>query len=141
MYVKPLEEVKEKWATVTPARSAYYESGVKGTPKDWAKQTSAAESAYESGVTAAIGAKRFGKGVLRVGDAKWRSRTIDVGVPRWGAGVVAAKDLYAEGWAPFHAELQKITLPAKGPRGDVTNIERVKKIAVALHKKRLEFLK
>jgi len=141
MIVKPLDSVARKWGDVTPGRSAYFEEGVKTTPKDWAKQTSGQEKAWEQGVQAAIAGKRFSKGVIRVGDAKWRGRTLDVGVTRWGPGVSAAVDVYKTEWAPFHDELTKIVLPPKGARGDPANIERVKVIADRLHKKKLELLR
>lgn len=139
--VKTAAQAAEKWSTQTPARSAYFEDGVRTTPKKWDDRTAGSESAYEQGVQQAISGKRFGKGVRRVGDTKWRERTLAVGVSRWGPGVGAARGIYESNVGPFLATIAGVTLPPKGARGSAENYNRVKAVGDALHKKRLEMLK
>lgn len=136
--IRKLEEIVKKWADVTPTRAPYYEAGVRSPLKDWATEAAAAEKAWETGVQNAITDKRFEAGVKRVGTAKWQRKTLELGVARWPDGVRKARDDYAAGYRPFYETIAALTLPMRGPKGDPRNIERVKVIADALHKKKLE---
>jgi len=135
--IRSVEEIAEKYGRVTPARSADYAEGIKAPKKDWKTETMNAEDAWEGGVTAAIGGKRFGKGVSKAGTEKWQRKALEVGPSRWGPGVVAAKDDYKSGFAPYQAVISGISLPPRGPKGDPRNIERVTAIATALHAKKI----
>lgn len=136
--VRPVAEIADKWGRVTPDRAPEYERGVKDPLEDWEKNTGAAESTYESGVTEAIRRKAFGKGVAKAGTDKWQRKAIETGVPRFGPGVIAAKDDYEDGVAPYLAEIEKVTLPPRYPKGDPRNIARVAAIAKALHDKKIK---
>jgi len=138
--IRPLEEIKKKWTDVTPQRQPYFEAGVRNPMRDWASNALAAEPAWIDGVTQAASEKRFGKGVKKAGTPKWQRKTLAV-VNRFGEGVRLAGDDYAAGFAPFHEEIAKITLPPRGARGDPRNYDRVRTIGDALHKKRLALLK
>lgn len=138
--VKTIEEIKKKWADVTPGRSPYYEAGIRAPREDWATRTAGAEDAWASGVQDAVTNKRFSKGVKRVGTEKWQKKTLEKGVRRWPEGVRLAADDYAAGFGPYRDTLERLVLPARGARGDPKNLERVRKIMDALHKKRLELL-
>lgn len=138
--IKPLDQIVKKWVEVTPGRSPYYEAGVRNPREDWATRTIAAESAWASGVQDAITQGRFAKGVRKAGTEKWQRKAIKVGVRRWSEGIREAEVDYQSGFAPYHETLSRLTLPERGARGDPKNIERVRVIAQALHKKRLELL-
>lgn len=131
--IKPAAEIAEKWARVTPGRSDDYRSGVASPEVDWEAATVAAESAYEQGVQESIGKKRFSKGVKAAGTSKWQKKAIDVGVPRWGAGITAAVEDYQKGFAPYRDIIERTTLPRRGPRGSRQNYERVIAMGQALH--------
>jgi len=135
--VRSASEVAEKWARVTPARADDYRKGVENPKKDWAGETLAAGDAYEAGVTAAIGNKQFQKGVKEAGSSTWQTGATTKGVTRWPAGVSGAQDKYEHRVAPFLDEIARIKLPARRPKGDPGNIERVRAIADALHKKKV----
>jgi len=135
--IKDLSVIREKFARVTPGRAEDFRLGVETTKKDWAAETSAAESAYAAGVQAAISAKRSGKGVRAAGTDRWRGKTLQVGVERWGTGVAAGVADYEAGFAPYREVIAGVKLPPRYPTGDPRNIERVKAIAMALHKKRV----
>jgi len=135
--LRPVDDIAKKWAEVTPGRATYYEAGVKAPLKDWATETSAASATYKAAVTAPNIDKLFLGGVKRAGTPKWQRKATELGVPRFGPGVAAALPDYKEGWAPYHEELSRLEIPERGPRGSDANYEIVKKIGMALFKKRL----
>ena len=133
MNVKSSAAIAKKWADVTPGRSGDFEAGVKDSSVDWAGPTAAAESAYSDGVSAAISQKRFSTGVGRAGTEKWRRKTVETGVGRWGAGVRAAQADQQAGFAPYREAIAGLTLPPRFSRGDPRNIDRVSAIAKTLN--------
>jgi hypothetical protein len=135
--VKPLEKIVKKWVDVTPGRATYYEAGVREPLKDWATEASNAAPAYKAAVTAPNIDKLFAGGVKRAGTAKWQRKATQVGVGRYAPGVAAAEPDYKDGFAPYHEELGRIEVPARGPRGADINFEKVKTIGKALLAKRL----
>lgn len=135
--IKSASEIASKWARVTPMRTEDYSQGVQNPQKDWKAETKGAEARYEAGVQAAIQKKRFGKGVDEAGTSKWQEKTIEKGTQRWGPGVQVAQADMAEGFEPYRAVISALTLPAKYPKGDPRNIQRVAAIATALHAKKV----
>ena len=136
--IRSAQEIAEKWARVTPGRSSDYEAGVKSPKKDWETQTVAAEGAWEGGIQNAIANKSYVRGVRRAGTAKWQTKASTLGVSRWGPGVAAAKDDYEKGFAPYRDIIERITLPPRKPKGDPSNIDRVRVIAAALHEAKVK---
>ena len=118
----------------------YYEAGVKSPRRPWDEATINATKTWEDGVTAAIQAGRFKAGVAAAGLAKWQAKATKVGVSRYPEGVRVAKEDYVKGVTPYLDEIESITLPPRGPRGDPKNLDRVKAIADALAKKRQAML-
>ncbi len=131
--IKSLADISEKWTRVTPGRQSDFESGVQSPAKDWETSAAAAEEAYKGGVTEAATAGRYGRGVRAAGTAKWKSKTLAV-KGRWGEGVRIAGGDYQSGFGPYHAVIERTTLPVKYPKGDPRNLERVAAIAQALHR-------
>lgn len=130
--IKPLSSISEKWTRVTPGRQADFETGVTSPTKDWETSAIAAETAYEGGVTESIGRKAYSKGIRAAGTTKWKSKTLAV-KSRWSEGVRLAGDDFQSGFGPFHAVIERTTLPPVYPKGDPRNIDRVTAIATALH--------
>jgi len=141
--IRPVTELAEKYKRVTPERAEYYRIGIERPKRSWAEGATSAAEAYTQGVTAAAREGRYQRGVSKAGDEKWKRNTLIKGVEqgRWSAGVAAFADNYAKGFAPFAEAIASVTLPPKYAKGDPRNIERVKTIADALHKKKLELLK
>jgi len=135
--VKSAAEVAGKYASVTPGRSAYYESGVKNPRTSWSGATVAAASNYKQAVSAGDIEKRFAGGARKAGDTKWQRKSVDVGVSRFGPGVNAAKGDYEANVGPYLQAISGLTLPPRQPRGSDANVERVRTIATALSKLRL----
>jgi len=137
--IKDITAIAKKFVDVTPGRAPYYESGVRAPDEDWATKSKGAEPAYEGGVQGAISKKLYGKGVTKAGTPKWQEKTIKKGVEdgRFRAGVTGAEADFSAGFAPYQAELARLILPAKGPRGDPRNVQRVEAIRKALYEKRV----
>jgi len=140
MVIPPVEEIAKKYVDVTPARATYYEAEAPKAADRWFDNAIAAAVQYKAGVTAPNIDKKFVGGIKRVGAAKFKRKVEAVGIARYGPGVSAAMDDYKVGITPYIEELAKIDLPPRKPRGDPGNLERVKKIFDALHKKRLAVL-
>lgn len=133
-------EVASKWAAVTPGRSAYYEAGASVAGSKWETNAKAASGTFQAAVTAGGIGQRFKGGVGRAGAAKYERKVKAVGVARFSAGIPAAEEDMASGVAPFLDTIAATDIPARKPRGDPGNIERVRALATALYKKRLAVL-
>jgi len=131
-FIRSIEAIAKKWASVTPGRTEDYRNGVQNPRTPWAGAAAAAESAYEAGVTQAIAKKKFGKGVKAAGDEKWQRGAVDKGTARWGPGVALAESDYRSGFAPFRDAIERVTLPPRYARRDPRNLQRVKAIVDAL---------
>jgi hypothetical protein len=135
--IKSVDEIAEKWKRVTPGRSADYEAGIKNPRKSWEDGAIDAEGAYQAGVQDAINRKAFSGGIRNAGNAKWQRKSLDVGVGRFGPGVQAAGEDMKKGIAPFVDTIRGVSLPDRKAKGDPGNIDRVRILADALHKKKL----
>jgi len=136
--VKPLDRISKKWTDVSQRSQGSYEEGVKNPRRSWSEATAAAEASYEQGVSQAIQQKRFGKGVKAAGDSAWSKGAIEKGPGRWAEGVRVGQSNYEKGFAPFRQVIENTTLPPRGPKGDPKNIDRVRAMAGALHKAKLD---
>ncbi len=135
--VKSLSRTSAKWSRVTSGAAAEYKEGVENPQKDWEDETRAAEARYEQALQASIADKRFGKGVSNAGTAKWKKNASTLGPGRFAEGVRHAEDSYAKGFAPYRDVIERTDLPARGPKGDPANIDRVRVLAEALHNEKL----
>lgn len=131
-FIRSIENIAKKWATVTPGRTEDYRTGVENPRRDWGNATAAAESAYEAGVTQAIAKKKFGKGVKAVGTEKWQKGAREKGTARWGPGIALAEPDYRTGFAPYRDAIERVVLPPRFARRDPRNLDRVKAIVNAL---------
>lgn len=138
--IRTTDEITAKYIEVTPARAPFYETGVRAPLEDWESQTVAAMGAYKGAVTAPDIGKRFSGGVRRAGTAKWQRKAIDVGIDRFGPGVIAAEADFKTGFDPFVAVIAATEIPVRKPRGDPANYKRVEAIGTALFKKRLALI-
>ena len=140
LIVPTKDDVVKKWVEETPRRSTYYEKETPKAAELWEGNTILAASTYKTAIQATDIDARFKGGVKKAGAAKFKRKVIDVGIARFGPGVTAAKTDYDSGVDPYLAELATVDVRARGPRGDVGNLDRVKAIMDALHKKRLALL-
>lgn len=124
--------VAAKWARRAASAAGEYEEGIKMTPKSWAAAAKGAERNYVQGVTQAANAGRFGKGVDRVGDQKWKKNAAEKGPARFSQGVGVAQPDYANGVGPYLEAIGRVDLPPRGPAGSEGNYNRVSAIGKAL---------
>ena len=124
--------VAEKWARRAASASGEYEQGVMSTPKSWAAAAGAAEKNYVAGVNAAAAAGRFGKGITKAGDAKWKKNAAEKGPARYAQGVGVAQADYQSQVGPYLEAIGRVDLPARGPVGSEQNYARVGAIGKAL---------
>ena len=132
--LRPLDYIKQKYATRATAAAGDFQFGVQNPLRDWATNAAAAEGAWRDGVQDAIARGAFGKGVKAAGTQFWQARTLTLGVPRYTQGVQASVDLYADRFKPYYEALSRVTLPPRGKRGDPRNLERVRVIIEALRR-------
>lgn len=135
--IKRLDSIREKWARVTPGRTEDYKLGIQNPKRDWETETKDAKDRYKAGVDAAHAKDLYVKGVDKAGTKKWQDRALKKGPGRFAEGVYIAAPDYEKGFAPFHAAIERVTLPAKFPKGDPRNYERVRAIGMALHEEKV----
>jgi predicted RecA/RadA family phage recombinase len=130
--VPPTSRVAQKWARRAGNAGEEYAEGVRTTPKSWATAAKAAENNYKTGVTQAATAGRYGKGVDRVGDAKWKKNAAEKGPARFSQGVAVAEQDYSAQVGPYLEAIGRTDLPPRGPAGSEANYNRVSAIGKAL---------
>jgi len=130
--IRSIEKIADKWAEVTPGRSAYYEDGVRNPKEDWGEEAYAAKETWKAGITQAAARDAYGKGVSRAGTKTWQEGCIRVGITRWGPGVAASKNRYRERFGPYVDVIAKTDIGVRGPTGSPQNYDRVRRIGDAL---------
>ena len=132
--IRSVDQIGQKWATVTPQRAADFEAGIQNPKADWAQNTANANQAWKDGVAKAVAADRFSKGVAKAGTAAWQEGALQKGVQRWGPGVQLAQGKYEVGFAPYREAIARLQLPPRFAKRDPRNLERVKAVVDALNK-------
>ncbi len=136
MKIKSLDTIVKKWTEVTPGRTEYYKEGTAGKGSAWASGAGAAEGNYKTAVVAAANAGNYGKGVSKAGGAAYEKGVIEKGAARWPQGVSVAGPEYSKGFGPYQSVLAGLTLPPRGPKGDLRNYARVQAVGTALRAKK-----
>ena len=135
MDIKPLSRITDKWssnASSGEARTSYVE-GVEAPRRSWSQEAAAADDRRKEGLAAADARDAFRTGVAKAGDAKWKDRARTLGPARFAQGVSAAKPAFSQGFAKYHSVISSTTLPPRGPKGDPSNLDRVRAVTEALH--------
>jgi hypothetical protein len=136
MRVKPLASIADKWSTRAQAAGQAYKDGVSAST-DWATNTAQSAGNWATGVQQAASDGRFEKGVNAAGNATWQSGAINKGAGRYGPGVGLAKDKFSSGFSKFAQALTNATLPARFPKGDPQNVNRVQTVVTLLRNVKL----
>jgi hypothetical protein len=138
--IKTLDRIVEKWQRRAAQASTDYDAGVSNPRRDWAQAANAANNSYRDAVTAAAQAGNYGRGVQRAGTPKWQNRAKVLGSARFGPGVAAATDDYSRGFAPYREAIAGAQLPARRPRRDPGNRQRINAVldAVVAAKQRVQ---
>jgi hypothetical protein len=127
--------VVEKWKRRAAGATQDYTAGVQTPSVDWAAAARAAEPNYKAAVTAAAAAGKFGQGVQRAGTQTWQKGAVEKGSVRWAPGIEAGSDKFGAGISSVLATVGALSLPPRGVKGDPRNLERVRLVADALHRK------
>lgn len=135
--VKPAADIAAKWARVTPQRAADYEAGASNAGAKQNANAIAAAKVWQQAVSSADAVKLLVGGLKKAGAEKYNRKVRDVGVSRFGPGVMAAVADMQNGMAPMVEAIAAVTPPARAPRGDIANQQRSVIYQVALNKKRL----
>lgn len=128
----------DKWVRKAAASGQDYQAGVENPRTDWASATAAAAPVQAQAVQEAIRRNAFAQGVAKAGNQRWQSKSVSKGVARYGPGVADAAQDYAQGVAPYLQVIEQTKLPARGPRGDARNYERVRVMGEALRNAKLK---
>lgn len=135
--VPDISRVAAKYQQNAGQAGPSYTEGVQNPKNDWQQATRAAAENYKLAVTKSIAENRFTKGVERVTSDEQIQASVQKGSARYGQGIALAGPSYAEGMAPVLAVTAATVLPAKKPKGDPTNIQRVGALAAAQHAAKL----
>lgn len=135
--IKSAAQIADKWGRVTPQRTQDYDQGIRNPRRDWQTATAAAADRYRDGIQESIQRGAFESGVANAGSEKWARKTREVGVGRWGPGVQAAAGDFQKGFEPYRQIIEQTDLGPRYPKGDPRNIERVAKLAQALHTRKI----
>lgn len=123
--IKPIDQSSKKWVRRASEAVPDYIAGVQAPRKSWEEGANNAKENYKKGVIDAANAGRFEAGVKRVGDAKWKSRTLAKGPARYPEGVSIAEDEWKAGFSPYQEAMNTLNLPKRGPRRSAANLQRV----------------
>ena len=134
---KTLAQTRQKWAEVTPTRQTEYQAATPAAAQKWEAATLAAAPNFGAAIRAANIEARQAAGVRRAGSAKFARKVRDVGAARFGPGVIAAAGDFEAAFSPYLQAIQTVDLPARRPRGDPGNYQRVNAVGNALHQRRL----
>lgn len=116
-----------KWASTTPGRAQYYTAGVQGAAQKWQSGVDNSQANWEAGVQDAVSNRRYTNGVQGKGQL-YSQKAGTIGAQRWGQGVSAGQPAYVAGVTRIFAALAGLTLPPKGPRGSIANLQRVQAV-------------
>lgn len=107
-------------------------AGITSTQKDQAALAAAAQPRWLAGVQDAAANNRFANGVTRRGTNYWRSQS-EAKAANFATGITAGQSNYASAAAKLYPAIQNI-VNGLGPRGDIlTNLDRSRQLALALH--------
>lgn len=127
----------KKWKERVAGATDDYLSGVENPKEDWAQRTEAAEENYNSGIQDSISRGAFAKGVRDSGSSNWKAKTLAKGRTRWTQGVAVGQQDFEKGISPYLDVINSTILPPRRMKGDPGNIDRVRVIADALHRKKV----
>ena len=132
-----VERTVKKWLARARVARPDYEEGIKSPKEPWETKAIAAKETYKAAITAPDVPELFVRGIKRAGTARWQDMALKKGADRYTTGVELSQDYYRGQMADILGVIERITLPARAPRGDVRNLDRVKKIFEELHGWRL----
>jgi hypothetical protein len=138
--VKPVATAANKWDENAARAADTFTAEAQVAAGVWEANALAAKDTYQKAITASGIADRQNGGIRRAGAAKFARKILDVAKDRFGPGIHAAKQDYTERVQPFLETIASLTLSKRGPKGDISNYDRVGQVGKALNAKRLALL-
>lgn len=135
--IRDISKIQEKWTRVTPMRSEDYKLGVASPRRDWATQAMAQKEVWKAAITEAATKGLYEKGIREAGSEKWKTKALQKGPGRFAEGVMVAGPEFEKGFKPYLDVIAATVLPARFPKGDPRNVERVRVIATAMRAKKI----
>jgi len=132
-----IDRTVSKWIARARVARPDYEAGIKTPKRDWLTAAVAAKETYKAAITAPEVPELFVRGLKRAGKERWETMALKKGADRYTPGIELSEPYYRAVMSEILAEIERITLPTRQPRGDIRNLERVKKIFEGLHAWRL----
>lgn len=130
--LKDASAYADKFANRAGAASPDYAAGVAATTGQAAAAANAADK-WQQSVTTAAAKANFSANVTAAGDAAWKTGVQVKGQSRYGPGVAAGKQKWANKVQKYFAVLKSISLPARGLRGSAQNTQISAIVVAALH--------
>lgn len=115
-----------------------YAMAVKDAGQNWQDKASQSEGTYAAGVQAAIGDKRYSKGIAKSGSARYVAQASSVGAQRYPQGVANAGPTYQANVQPYLDTISSLSLQPRMPKGDPSNWQRSVQVGQALRQKKLQ---
>ena len=135
--IKSLDAISAKWVRVSSLAGQSYAEGIENPSKDWKSSTQAGVANYKTAMADSLAKDTFSKSINRSSTENWKQNAKDKGVVRWPEGIRLGSQNYATGFSPYRDVIQNTVLPPRGPKGAPGNIQRVAKLAEALHNKKV----
>jgi len=132
-----IERTVDKWIARARVARPDYELGIKAPKEPWLEQTIKAKETYKMAITQPHVPDLFIRGVKRAGKERWEGMALKKGADRYIPGVELSQPYFRGQMTDILAEIERIVIPPRAPRGDIRNLERVEKIFVGLHAWRL----
>jgi len=132
-----LDRTVKKWISRARVARPDYEAGIRAPKEPWLERAVAARDTFKAAVTAPEVPELYVRGIKRAGKARWEDMALKKGADRFTPGIELSQPYYSGQMTEILAEIEKIVIPARAPRGDIRNLERVKKIFEGLHAWRL----
>jgi hypothetical protein len=129
--IKPVEVLKNKYATKAGAASGDYKDGVANPRRPQKASALAANETWKAATTEAIAGDRFAMGVERTPEGKWAANATAVGAPRYPGGVSNGKDAWAAGVTPILQALAAVPDMPRSVKGSEQNFQRQRAYANA----------
>lgn len=134
--IKPIDQIVKKWTTNAGSAGANYTAGVQNPRRPQAATAAAAAQSWATGVQQAVTNGTYAKNVVAASDKYLRNAT-GKGAQRYPTGISQGAGDFQTGLTPYLSVLANLQLPARLPKGDPGNVQRVSAVDAALRAAKL----
>jgi len=131
--IKPIENIKAKYKAKTSAAGGDYADGIKFPGRDQGEAAAAASQTWRDAVSAPGVQERFAERA-RESTAKWSKNASTLGARRYTEGTSNAVEEFGKNVQASLSIIASTELPARFPKGDPRNLDRVRVLNENLRK-------